>query len=79
MKFQTSNSKSDNLSFKVFFLFFANFSRLTAVKPAGTYTHSDFCIVRFLNVPSFDAPSFPGAGRGEIGNEVTFDALFHFR
>ena len=32
MKCQTLNSKSDNLSFEVLFLFFANFSRLTAVK-----------------------------------------------
>ena len=32
VKYQTLNRKSDNLSFKVFFLFFANFSLLTAVK-----------------------------------------------
>ena len=37
MKYQTLNSKSDNLSFQVLFLFFANFSRLTAVKERGVY------------------------------------------
>ena len=37
VKYQTLNSKSDNLSFEVFFLFFANFSCLTAVK-ASTLT-----------------------------------------
>ena len=35
VKYQTLNSKSDNLCFEVVFLFFLNFSRLTAVKHAG--------------------------------------------
>ena len=37
VKYRTLNSKSDNLSFGVFFLIFANFTRLTAVKRQGGF------------------------------------------
>ena len=40
VKYQTLNSKSDNLSFEVFFLFFANLSRLTAVDYKPTFKKS---------------------------------------
>ena len=48
VKYQTLNSESDNLSFEVFFLFFANFSRLTAVRPDAFISH----------LPSFPALYF---------------------